>query len=101
MLAYAHINLLSMLSRFEPDEAVRVATDSISVMKTALSKQEGVGPTSLMRCTRKGIAISVSPATSRQPRGPPRDGISSAQGREKGESLFMPMEHAANLAKPK
>ena len=28
MLAYAHINLLSMLSRFEPDEAVRVATDS-------------------------------------------------------------------------
>ena len=35
MLAYAHINLLSMLSRFEPDEAVRVATDSIYVKKTA------------------------------------------------------------------
>ncbi|MEW8688317.1 MAG: hypothetical protein AB2556_21100, partial [Candidatus Thiodiazotropha sp.] len=29
MLAYAHINLISMLSSFEPDEAVRVATDSI------------------------------------------------------------------------
>ena len=29
MLAYAHINLLSMLSRFTPEEAVRVATDSI------------------------------------------------------------------------
>ena len=29
MLAYAHINLLSMLSMFTPDEAVRVATDSI------------------------------------------------------------------------
>ena len=31
MLAYANINLLSMLSRFTPDEAVRVATDSIYV----------------------------------------------------------------------
>ena len=35
MLAYTHINLLSMLSRFEPEEAVRVATDSIYVKKTA------------------------------------------------------------------
>ena len=43
MLAYAHISLLSMLSRFEPDEAVRVATDSIYVKKTALCKLEGVG----------------------------------------------------------
>ena len=29
MLAYAHINLLSMLQHFSADEAVRVATDSI------------------------------------------------------------------------
>ena len=36
MLAYA--NLLSMLQRFEPDEAVRVATDSIYVRKSALHK---------------------------------------------------------------
>ena len=43
MLAYADINLLSMLSRFEPDEAVRVATDSIYVKKMALCKLEGVG----------------------------------------------------------
>ncbi|MEW8688128.1 MAG: hypothetical protein AB2556_20145 [Candidatus Thiodiazotropha sp.] len=42
MLAYAHINLLSMLSRFTPDEAVRVATDSIYIQKTALHKLEGV-----------------------------------------------------------
>ena len=42
MLAYAHINLLSMLSRFEPEEAVRVATDSIYVHKTALHKLEGI-----------------------------------------------------------
>ena len=42
MLAYAHINLLSMLQRFEPDEAVRVATDSIYVQKSALHKLESV-----------------------------------------------------------
>ncbi|MEW8689097.1 MAG: hypothetical protein AB2556_25025, partial [Candidatus Thiodiazotropha sp.] len=31
MVAYAHINLLSMLSRFTPDDAVRVATDSLYI----------------------------------------------------------------------
>ena len=31
---------------------------------------------------------------------PPRDGIAPAQWRVKGESLYMPMEHAAYLAKP-
>ena len=31
MLAYAHINLVSMLIRFEPEEAVRVATNSIYI----------------------------------------------------------------------
>ncbi|MEW8688567.1 MAG: hypothetical protein AB2556_22365, partial [Candidatus Thiodiazotropha sp.] len=33
MLAYAHINLLSMLRGFEPEEAVRVATDSIYISR--------------------------------------------------------------------
>ena len=42
MLAYAHINLLSMLERFEPVDAVRIATDSIYVRKSALHKLEGV-----------------------------------------------------------
>ena len=42
MLAYAHTNLLSMLARFKPKEAVRVATDSIHVHKTALNKLEKV-----------------------------------------------------------
>ena len=41
MLAYAH-NLLSKLSSFTPDEAVRVATDSIYVRKSALKRLEGV-----------------------------------------------------------
>ena len=42
MLAYANINLLSMLQRFEPENAVRVATDSIFVRNSALHKLEGV-----------------------------------------------------------
>jgi len=42
MLAYAHINLISMLRRFRPEEAVRVATDSIYIQKTALHKLEGI-----------------------------------------------------------
>ena len=36
MLACAHINLISMLRRFRLEEAVRVATDSIYILKTAL-----------------------------------------------------------------
>ena len=31
---------------------------------------------------------------------PPRDGIAPAQWRDKGDSLYMPMDHAAYLAKP-
>ena len=42
MLAYAHINLLSMLSRFTQDEAVRVVTDSIYIQKAAIHKLKGV-----------------------------------------------------------
>eukprot|EP00061_Rhincodon_typus_P018951 g48347.t1 len=42
MLAYAHINLIAMLQRFHPHEAVRVATDSIYVQKTALHKLQGI-----------------------------------------------------------
>ncbi|MEW8689005.1 MAG: hypothetical protein AB2556_24565, partial [Candidatus Thiodiazotropha sp.] len=42
MLAYAHINLLQMLSRFTPDDAVRVATDSLYIRKTALHRLDGV-----------------------------------------------------------
>jgi len=42
MLAYDYINLLSMLLRFTSEQAVRVATDSIYVLKSALCKLEGV-----------------------------------------------------------
>ncbi|MEW8689144.1 MAG: hypothetical protein AB2556_25260, partial [Candidatus Thiodiazotropha sp.] len=38
MLAYAHINLLTMLLRYTPDDAMRVATDSLYIGKTDLHK---------------------------------------------------------------
>ena len=100
MLAYAHINLLSMLLRFEPDEAVRVATDSIYVMKTALSKLEGVGAYKPHEVHPKGYCRICLTCHDKATQRPPRDGIAPAQWREKGESFFMPMEHAAYLAKP-
>ncbi|RHZ51156.1 hypothetical protein Glove_482g26 [Diversispora epigaea] len=42
MLAYAHINLLEMLRRFQPNEVVRITTDSIYVRKEALYKIENI-----------------------------------------------------------
>ncbi|RHZ44471.1 hypothetical protein Glove_724g33 [Diversispora epigaea] len=42
MLAYAHINLLEILRRFQPNEVVRIVTDSIYVRKEALYKIENI-----------------------------------------------------------
>ena len=42
MLGYAHINLMTMLKRFEQDEPVGVATDSLYVRKSALHRLDGV-----------------------------------------------------------
>ena len=42
MLGYAPINLMTMLKRFEPDELVGVATDSLYVRKSALHRLDGV-----------------------------------------------------------
>ena len=100
MLAYAHINLLSMLQRFEPDEAVRVATDSIYVKKTALCKLKGVGAYKPQEVHPKGHCRICLTCHDKATLRPPRDGIVPAQWRDKGESLYMPMEHAAYLAKP-
>lgn len=69
MLLYANINLISMLLRFEPEEVVRLATDSIYLRKTACTSSSGSGPTEHIRCTQTGIAASVSSATTRQPQG--------------------------------
>ena len=40
VLGYAHINLISMLSRFTQDEAVRVATDSMSRKRRSINSRE-------------------------------------------------------------
>jgi len=42
ILGYAHINLITMLKRFEPDEVVRVATDSLYIQKSALHSLDSV-----------------------------------------------------------
>ena len=73
-----------------------MATDSIYVCKSALHKLEGVeayvapkrsdcGEVMCMLCLLKEDFL------------PP---VAPAQWRDKGESIFMPMEHAAYLAKP-
>ena len=100
MLAYAHINLLSMLSRFETDEAVRVATDSIYVKKTVLCKLEGVGAYKPQEVHPEGNCLICLTCHDEATPRPPRDAIAPAQWRDKGDSLYMPMEHAAYLAKP-
>ncbi|GFS12129.1 hypothetical protein ElyMa_006689500 [Elysia marginata] len=96
MLAYAHINLLSMLSRFRPEEAVRVATDSIYLQKTALHKLKGVeaygAPT---KCDR-GEDMCISCLLEDECLPP----VAPAQWRDKGERVYMPQEHAAYIAKP-
>ena len=96
MLAYTHINLLSMLQRFKPGEIVQVATDSIYVRKTALYKLEGIRAYKPPEGYCSICLTYHDKATSR----PPRDGIVPAQWRDKGESLYMLMEHAAYLAGP-
>lgn len=42
MLVYAHINLVTMLVKFDVAEAIRVDTDSIYIQKTGLYRLEGV-----------------------------------------------------------
>ena len=95
-LAYSHINLLSMLARFEPKEAVRVATDSIYVQKTSLHKLElveaYVAPKQY-NCNKK-LCISCLKGDPFLPQ------VGPAQWRDKGEQLCMPQEHAAYLPKP-
>ena len=96
MLAYAHINLLSMLQRFEPDEAVRVATDSIYVQKSALHKLEGVKAYVAPKRCDCGEVMCVL-CLLEEDYLPP---IGPGQWRDKGEQIFMPQEHAAYFARP-
>ena len=96
MLAYAHINLLEMLRRFAPSEAVRVATDSIFMKKTALHKLYGVEAyiaPQICSCEAETcldclLGEKVLPL------------VAPAQWRDKGETIFSPQDHAAYEPKP-
>ena len=89
----AHINLLSMLQRFESEEAVRVATDSIYVRKYALHKAF-VAP-KRCDCGEVGCVLCLLEEDYDAP-----VEVAPGQWRDKGEHLYMPMKHAAYLAKP-
>ena len=99
MLAYAHINLLSTLSRFTPDEEVRVATDSIYVRKSTLKRLEGVEafiPMKKCDCRCSGGTMCVSCLLGEEH----LHAVAPARWRDKDEELYMPVEQAAYLAKP-
>ena len=100
MLAYVHINLLEMLRRFSPEEAVRVATDSIYVRKTALYKLDGieayVSPGTCVSAHKCGGGRCVNCYVAGIPMAAPR----GAQWRDKGETIFSPQDHAAYEPKP-
>ena len=94
MLAYAHINLLSMLSRFDPEEAILVATDGIYVQKTALSKLTDISAYVALRpcdCNDECCPNCLMGKTYLPP-------VLLAQWRDKGEQLCVPQEHATVLS---
>ena len=96
MLAYAHINLLEMLRRFTPDEAVRVATDSIYVKKKAMANLKGVQAYVAPKTCECGWEYCYSCLTGEAYQPP----AALAQWRDKGEQIYTPAEHAAYTPKP-
>ena len=102
MLAHAHINLLSMLSRFTLNEAVQVATDIIYVRKSALKRLEHSTLEHLP--TLEGVEAFITMKKMRLPSLLAREeylpAVAQAQWRDKDEELYMPVEHAAYLTKP-
>ena len=89
-----------MLRRFSPEEAVRVATDSIYVRKTALYKLDGieayVSPGTCVSAHKCGGGRCVNCYVAGIPMAAPR----GAQWRDKGETIFSPQDHAAYEPKP-
>ena len=81
MLGYAHINLISMLKRFEPEEVVRVATDSLYIQKSALHRLEGAKAYSMPKSGEKLFAED-------------EEAVEPAQWRDKGEWLYLPNKRA-------
>ena len=101
MLANAHINLLEMLRCFSPTEAIRVATNSLYVKKTALHKLEGIVAyvphdqhpkeycTTCLGCHDGPIS-----------RPPNKENVAPAIWRDKGETIYSAQDHAAYEHEP-
>ena len=89
MLAYAHIKLLSMLQRFEPDEGVRCskicAPQARGVKAYVAPKSCDCGEVMCVLCLLEEDYL------------PP---VAPGQWRDKGEQIFMPQEHAVYFARP-
>lgn len=96
MLCYAHINTLAMLRRFSPEEAVRVATDSIYVQKTALHKLSEVSAFVAKEKCNCGEVMCI-PCLLEEEYLPP---VAPAQWRDKGETIYSAKDHAAYQPKP-
>ncbi|MEW8689023.1 MAG: hypothetical protein AB2556_24655 [Candidatus Thiodiazotropha sp.] len=97
MLAYAHTNLLSMLSRFTPDDTVRVATHSLCIRKTALHRVDGVESYVAPRICDCEATLMCAACMLGDPFLPP---VALAQWPDKGEKLYMSQEHEAYLTEP-
>ena len=97
MLAYAHVNLLSMLTRFTQEEAICVATDSIYIQKTALHKLNGVKAHTAPRKCDCGAYMCMACLLETEFLCP----VALAQWWDKGEWLYMPQKHAAYWPKPR
>ena len=91
-----HAGLRPHQQRFEPDEAVRVATDSSYVRKSALPKLEGVGMYVAPKRCDCGEVMCVLCLLKEEYLSP----VTPGQWQDKGEQIFMPQEHAVYLAKP-
>lgn len=91
MLAYAHINLLIMLQRFDSSEAVRVATDSIYIRKSALHKLKNIEAYVAPRPCNCGLELCPSCLLG-QDYLPP---VKPAEWRDKGDILYAPQDHAS------
>ena len=96
MLAYAHINLLIMLSRFSKIEAVRVATDSIYLQKEALHKLKNVEAFVMPRKFDCDDPLCI-PCLLEEEFLPH---VMPAQWRDKGEQFYMFEGHAVCFPEP-
>ena len=101
MLAYAHINLLEMLRPFTPTKAIRVATDSLYVKKTALHKLDGMVAYVPHDQHPKGYCTTClgchDGPTSRPSN---KENVAPAQWRDKGETIYLAQDHAAYEPEP-